>query len=243
LFISFSDHFNIGVGNSHSNSKLDVNLFWEAIPILLDYGLAEKLSTPASVHWGRAHTSKLGHKFIAEVNNKISRALSEKHKNLRKSIEKMISEDERIKKINNSLIKVKSIATSDSAATRADRIFSIIGLKRIGILDDIKINNAKGSFSLYSTPNKNKYYVIAIHDYRFNIDSDLADIRVMIENWRLEKEQFEFVIVTNDSLKTEESKIEKKFRRMLNKKILKKFKLAIWDNPKLSILEKKHRIR
>ncbi len=248
LFISFSDHFNIGVGNSHSNSKLDVSLFWEAIPTLLNYGLAEKLSVPASVHWGHAHTSKLGHKFIAESNNKISRALSDKYKNLRKTIEKMISEDERMKKIGTNLVRRKSseIQTSDSARTRIDRILSIMKLKYAGtdlLLGDIKISQPKGHFSLYSVSGKNKYYAIAIHDYKFSVDSDLADIRVMIENWREQKEQFEFVIVTNDSLKAEKNKIEKVFGKMLDQRTVKRFRLSIWDNKKILNLEKRYHLR
>jgi len=243
LFISFSDNFNIGVTNSRFDTKLNVFLFNYAIPTLLSYGLAEKRPVPASVHWGRAQSSKLGYNFLAESNNKTNQQLSYKHKNLKEAIIKIFFESQ---KSGTDLLKQKGniLKISDNTSTRMGRILLIMALERKdGLFGDIKISSLRGSFHLYSTPDKNKFYIIAIHDYEFNVDSDLADIRVMIEQWKKEKERFEFVIATNNNLEVENSRIKKVFKNMLNHTTAKKFRFSIWDNTKLFNLEKKYHLR
>lgn len=249
LFICLSDHFNIGVGNSHSNSKIERFLFYKAIPTLLNYGLAEKLNAPLNARWGRAHTSKLGHNFLAETKSKMNHNFLIKNKNLGKTVVKMISKEQKMKKGSTHVVKEKNseFKTTNMASTRIDRILSIMRFKNVAttdiLLGHIKISTPRGAFGLYSTPDKNKYYVIAIHNYEFTIDNDLADIRVMIENWREQREQFEFVIVTNDNLKAEKDRVRKVFERMINQAKAKKFRFSIWDNTKLFKLEKRHRLR
>lgn len=246
LFISFSDNLNIGVANSGYNTALQIFLLRNVVPTLLNYGLAEKLTAPASVQWSRAHTSKLGHRFIAEANSKISHSSECKNNNLKKAILEILSEKEAAERVGTSVVKQKGSTpqTSDSTSIRMDRILLIMGLKRTStILDEIKIGSPIRSFDLYSTPEKDKYYVIAIHNFRFDVDSDLADIRVMIEQWKLEREKFEFIISTNNNLKAEKNRIEEVFKGMLNQTIVKKFRLSIWDNAKLFNLEKKYHLR
>ncbi len=246
LFISFSENLNIGVANSRYNNELEVFLFYNVIPTLLSYGLAEKVTAPASVQWSRARTSKTGHKYIAESNSKISHSSEYKNKNLKNAIVGILSEKEKLKKDGTYAVKQKGsiLQTSDNASTRIDRISSIMGLKRKNIIsDDIKISAPRRSFDLYSTTEKDKYYVIAIHDYRFDVNSDLADIRVMIEQWKMERERFEFVVATNNNLEAEKNRIEKVFKGMLKQVVANKFRLSIWDNTKLLKLEKKYHLR
>jgi len=247
LFVSFSNDFNIGVGNSYNNSKIETFLFYNAVPILLNYGLVEKLTAPLKARWSRAHTSKLGHKFIAECNIKIGHVLSDKNK-FKKLIIKKVSENGRMKKSVIHTVKGKTdrLSVSDDARTRMERILSIMKLNIVNLYlpsETIKISKPGGNFHLYSTPKKNQYYAIAIHNYSFSLESDLADIRVMIENWKGERKQFRFIIATNDNLEAEKNSIEKVFRGMLNKATAKKFKLSIWDTAKLFKLEKKYHLR
>ena len=244
LFVSFSENLNIGVSNSRFSSNLDAFLFYNVVPTLLSYGLAERSAAPVRAQWSRAHISKMGHKFIAETNSRMGDSNECKNKNLKKTIMGFFSKKDKKDKTHILDKKDGIFQVLDNASTRVDRISLIMGLKlRNKIFDDIKISFPRSGFSLYSGPEKYKYYVIAVHDYDFDINSDLADVRVMIEQWKNEKEKFEFIIATNNNLKEDKDRIERVFEKMLYRTTIKKFKLTIWDNIKLLKIEKKYYIR
>jgi hypothetical protein len=243
LFIAFSERFNIGVANSQGySSDLDSALFNNVIPTLLNYGLAEKTSVPASVFWSRAHTSKVGYRFIAESNSKMSNYSKYQNEDLKKKIQGIFVKKEIIRKTDTTLKGGTSVPrASDCASTRIDRILSVMGIKR----EYLPVVSPRSSFHLYSGPQKNKCYIIVIHEYEgFDISKDLVEIRVMMEEWKRNKEEFECIIVTNETLKVEKkNKLESLFKEKSGQVKEKKFRFSIWDNSKLSYLEKKYSLR
>ena len=64
IFISNSNAFAIGITSSASKNTSNYFLFYRLAPILLTFGLVEKVKVPAEAYFQRIHTSKLGYEFL-----------------------------------------------------------------------------------------------------------------------------------------------------------------------------------
>jgi len=90
--------------------------------------------------------------------------------------------------------------------------------------------------------------VIAIHNDEFNIDTDLADIRLMLSQYQgVYNFSISFVIATRIDLNSEKERIKNFFQNAIktsgvdNSK--NKYTLEIWDNEKLNEIEKELGLR
>ncbi len=150
--------------------------------------------------------------------------------------------------------KSKGVVKIDSVKTRVGRVLSIWNARRIyggaswTVGSDVnkteyRVPSPPGNFEFYYIgPGRSIEYslVISAHDQDFDLESDLADIRVMISQYQNAKNMnFKFVIATGLDLSKDKVKINEFFKNALQKvEQQKQFEIEVWDNEKLLEIEK-----
>lgn len=105
------------------------------------------------------------------------------------------------------------------------------------------VPSPSGNFGFYFIgPGRSIEYalVISMHDQDFDIEADLADVRVMISQYQnTGNMDFKFVIATNSDLTKERAKINKFFKNALQKvEQRERFRIEVWDQSELLKIEK-----
>lgn len=254
MFIAYSDDFAIGVGNSMGHNPVEAYLYNRVTPTLLNYGLVEKVRSPARARWGTAQTSKLGHAFIAEYrSNNSSESKNTRIIKLKSKVKERILDQEKQKhtpakvvdEVTKKYQKMKqTIMPEERLSTRVSRILTLKDLQDITMdveCNIVKLPKPEGRYKLYM--HGDNCYALVLQDTSKELDTNLADMRVMMNKWKKTTEPLEFIIATNEDLRAQKEKIAKFFKGAMKKSEITNCKLAIWDNNKISLLEKRYHLK
>lgn len=157
-----------------------------------------------------------------------------------------------IPKVEKTKEKSESIVKIDIVSRRVDRILSLRDARRVygGASWTVESGENKTDYNVPSPPGNFVFYyissktsidyslVISVHNQDFNLESDLADIRVMISQYQNKGSMhFKFVIATD--LDVTKDKVNEFFKNALQKVEQQKyFEVEIWDSEKLLEMEK-----
>lgn len=148
------------------------------------------------------------------------------------------------------------IIQGERTTKRVDRILSLWNAKDQGILG-IEWTSGSGEneaeYDVVSPPGNFRFYfvynpkdsieyclVISAHDQHFNLEADLADVRIMISQYQNTGDMdFKFVIAANIDLSKQKAKINKFFKNALQKAGQReRFTIEVWDKSRLLEIEK-----
>lgn len=182
--------------------------------------------------------------------------LEEEVSNLKAELSKLLSKGT-ISKDNKSTISNKRSA---NLIGRVDRILKLKNAESQGILggqftrgtgDDKKsfsVPTEQGNFKLYfllenaSSTILGYWYLSIINRKAFDLEEELADIRVLMDRCSLGQEvDMKFIIVTAEDLNEQKETIMKAFTKMktyISPKNRKHFELELWDSSGLILIEK-----
>lgn len=157
---------------------------------------------------------------------------------------------------------VVPIIQGERTTRRVDRILSLWNAKEQSILGvewttgsgenevEYYIPSPLGNFRFYfvsnlisfSSPKGYTKYclVISAHDQHFNLEADLADVRILVSQYQNKGNMdFKFVIAANIDLSKQKVKINKFFKNALQKAGQREhFTIEVWDKSRLLEIEK-----
>lgn len=151
--------------------------------------------------------------------------------------------------------KSEGVVKIDTTRKRVDRILSVWDARAASILGpswsggpgenkvDYRVPSPPRNFEFYyigKKPSVDYSIVISVHDSNFNLESDLADIRVMVSQYQNAGNMvFKFVIAADLDLNKDKVKINDFFKNALQKvKGQEYFKIEVWDKEELLKIEK-----
>lgn len=159
-----------------------------------------------------------------------------------------------ISKIEMTKEKSEGVVKIDIVSRRVDRVLSLWNGRRVygGASWTVGSGEDKTDYNVPSPPGNFVFYyvgpkasidyslVISVHNQDFNLESDLADIRVMISQYQNKGSMnFKFVIATGLDLTKDKVKVNEFFKNALQKVEQQKyFEIEMWDNEKLLEIEK-----
>ena len=150
-------------------------------------------------------------------------------------------------------------AVEDDAYTRIKRILNLMPTSEGHFLErgptwkegdaedakEFKLSKPEDGFDYYYMSDDNEEFldhilIMNIHNYSFNLNSDLANIRVMLTKYKKSGTmKFKFIIGCNEDLSKEKEYIDNFFNNALKQaKVDKeKFQYEIWDKYKITEIE------